>query len=382
MSNLIRMSNAILEEHLGYLADPVRHAKLHAAIAVLIQPHDRIVDLGCGSGALGMLCLQQGAGFVDAVERTAMIEAARVSFQRAGFADRVRLHQDSSYRVQLDTLADVLVCDHVGYFGIDYGVLELLADAQKRLLKPGGRILPRRVQLLVGAVQSDSCRKKAEGWASDKVAPEFHWLRGHGINAKYAVDLTADDMLSELVQIADLELGQDHPPVMSWQTELTIARDGLLDGLMGCFNAELADDMWMSNSPLAEDAISRHQAFLPIAARLPVNKGDQLQVTIKQMPAENLIAWRVEHPVSGQRFSHSTFAGQLLTQRDVTRRRPDRRPRVSAIGRLRQIVLHYADGTRTAGEIESAVLHDHPNMFPSPGEIRRFVIAALERDTE
>lgn len=376
------MSQPVLDEHLGYLAGPVRHEKIRAAAAALIQPGDRVVDLGCGSGVLGLLCLQQGACFVDAIERTAIVEAARQTFRRAGYAGQVQLHRDSSFRVQLDTPADVLVCDHIGYFGIDYGLLELLADARKRFLKLGGRILPRRLQLLVGAVQSDSCREKAEGWASVNVAQEFHWLRNHGINTKHAVDLKPEELLSDLVQFADLEPGLDYPPVMSWETELTVNRDGLLDGLVGCFRAELAPGIWMSNSPLAEDAIARHQAFLPIASRLPVRAGDRLSVTVKQMPSESLIAWRVAHPASGQRFSHSTFAGQLLTQGDLARRSPRRRPRVSTKGKARQVVLGYVDGLRTAQEIEQAVLHNHPDLLPSTSAISRFVTSTLGRDTE
>jgi protein arginine N-methyltransferase 1 len=376
------MSNPTLEEHLGYLIDPVRHARLRDAVARLIQPGDRVVDLGCGSGVLGLLCLQHGAGFVDAIDETAMIEAARETFKRNGFADRVRTHQDSSFRVELDAAADVLVCDHVGYFGIDYGMLEMLADARKRFLKPGGRILPRRVQLLLGAVHSDACRDKAEGWASRNVAHEFHWLRDHGINARYAVDLTRNDLISDLVQIADLETGRDHPAIMRWQTELTINRDSLLDGVVGCFNAELAEGVWMSNAPQADGAISRHQTFLPIDARLPVRAGDKLSVDVTQSPAKNLIAWCVEHPASGQRFSHSTFAGQLLTQAELARQHPDRRPRLSSKGAARAVVLSYVDGLRTAAEIEAAVLRDHPTLFPSQPEIRRFVASTLGRDTE
>lgn len=376
------MSNSILEEHLGYLSDPVRHDKLRTAIADLINPGDRVADLGCGSGVLGLLCLQQGAGFVDAIDQTAMIEAARKTLQRAGFADRVKLHHDSTFRVTLETPVDVLVCDHVGFFGIDYGLLDLLADARKRMLKPAGRILPRRLKLLVGAVESDACRERAESWASGKVPTEFHWLRDQGINAKYPVDLTPDEFISDLVEIADFELGVDYPSVLSWQTELIVSRDGLLDGLAGCFSAELSEGVWMTNSPLSDDSIGRHQVFLPIGSRLPVAAGDRLLATVKQVPAENLIAWQVEHPASGRRFSHSTFAGQLLTQREFARHRAGRNPRMSQRGLARKTILDYVDGKRTALQIEEIVLREHPDLLPSPSEIRRFVVATLLRDTE
>ncbi len=376
------MNQPILEEHLGYLADTVRYAKLRDALSALIKPNDRVVDLGCGSGVLGLLCLQHGACFVEAIEQTSIVEAARQTFRRAGYAGRFQMHHDSSFRVQLDTLADVLVCDHIGYFGIDYGLLEVLADARKRCLKPGGRLLPRRLQLLLGAVQSQLCREKAEGWAAANIAKQFHWLRDYGINTKYAVNLKPEELLSELVQIADLEPGLDYPTVMSWEAELTVTDDGLLDGLVGCFRAELAPGIWMSNSPLAADAIARPQAFLPIASRLPVRAGDCLSVTIRQRPRDSLIAWQVVHPASGRRFSHSTFAGQLFTQSELARRTLGRQPKMSPRGKARQIVLGYVDGLRTAHEIEEAVLRDHPQILPSSTAISSFVKSILGRDTE
>lgn len=376
------MGATLLDEHREYLSDPLRHALLQRATAALIQPGQRVVDLGCGSGILGLLCLQHGADFVEAIEQTSMIEAARESFRRAGFATQVRLHHASSFRVKLDQPADVIVCDHVGFFGIDYGLLELLADARARFLKPSGRILPRRVQLLVGAVSSDTACAVANAWADARVAPEFHWLRSFGVNSKHPLNFRADEMLSDLKQIADLELGYDFPSVLSWNCEIVVTRDGLLDGLAGCFRAELTEDVWMTNSPLAADAIARAQAFLPISERLPVRAGDLLSIAVRQCPRENLVAWQVLHPASGRRFAHSTFAGQLLTQRDLTRRRMDRRPTLSRDGAARQTVLNYATGLHTAAEIEDLVLREHPELYPSTEEIRRFVARTLLRDAD
>ncbi len=64
------------------------------------------------------------------------------------------------------------------------------------------------------------------------------------------------------------------------------------------------------------------------------------------------------------------------------RSRPERVPRLSWEGEARVAVLGYRDGHRTAREIEQAVLRAHPNLFPSPEEISRFVAQVLGRDTE
>ena len=72
----------------------------------------------------------------------------------------------------------------------------------------------------------------------------------------------------------------------------------------------------------------------------------------------------------------------LLAPEDLLRSQPNCVPRLSREGQARITVLDYCDGRRTAQEIERAVLRDHPELFPSPEEISRFVAQALGRDTE
>lgn len=72
----------------------------------------------------------------------------------------------------------------------------------------------------------------------------------------------------------------------------------------------------MSNSPLARRRINRSQAFLPIDEAVTVRVGDSLKVRIMVRPDDNLIAWTVEFPATGRRFSHSTWQGMLLAPED------------------------------------------------------------------
>lgn len=376
------MSLRTLDEHLSYLADPIRHAKLRAAVQTVVRTGDRVVDLGCGSGVLGLLCLQHGAGFVEAIDESAMIETVRETYRRSGFPRQVRLHRENSFRVNLDEPADLVVCDHVGYFGFDYGLLELLADARRRFLKPGGRMLPRRLQLLLGAVSSDACRSMAEGWAAQEVTPEFHWLRGHGINSKHAVNLKPAELASGLEMIADIELGQEYPPLLNWQANIPVLCDAPIDGLVGTFRVELAENTWMSNSPLDPQAINRPQAFLPIDARVHAKAGDVLRATIRARPADHTISWEVVHLASGKRHAHSTFGSRLLSRAELQRALPSHRPQLNRKGLARRTVLGYVDGHRNTDDILEAILREHPNLFPNTAEIRRFVTATLMRDTE
>jgi len=371
----------MLDEHLGYVADAVRLERYKVAITHSVAPGNSVADLGCGSGILGLLCLQAGAQHVYAVDESAMLDIARESLTRAGQGGRATFIRGKSTQTELPERVDVVICDHVGYFGFDYGVVEFLGDAKQRLLKTGGTLIPASLRLNVAAVSSQKCSALAHGWQAENIPPEFHWLHRYSINTKHAVSLERDDVLGPPAVLGEIDLTADNPEFFSWNAELRIERDGIMHGVAGWFDCELAESVWMTNSPLAEKPIHRSQAFLPIGEAVSVKGGDIVRVTIMARPAEHLIAWTVEFPTTGQCFRHSTWQGMLLSPEILIRAKPEHVPQLSREGQNRIIVLGYCDGKRTAQEIEQAVLRDHPDLFPSSGEISRFVAQVLGRDT-
>ena len=374
--------SGVLKEHLGYLSHRHRLDLYRAAVKKVIRPGDRVVDAGCGTGVLGLLCLQAGAAHVYAIDSTAAIEVAREALTRAGWASKAAFICGSSFQVELPERVDMVICDHVGYFGFDYGLIGLLADARKRFLKPGGTLMPRRLTLHVGAVESQKCQQLAEAWQSLGIPPEFHWVRQHSVNSKHAVDLQRDELMTDPAELCCIDLQVDQPDFFSWSARLTVQRDGVLHGLAGWFECELAEGIWMTNSPFSNASIDRFQAFFPIDEALPVKCGEVLDVTVMARPADNIIAWGVVHPASGRRFSHSTWQGDLLERERLARSRPEHVPQVGRIAHARSLVLGYCDGHRSVAQMQEAVLRDHPALFPSTEEITRFVTTVLSRDTQ
>jgi hypothetical protein len=282
----------------------------------------------------------------------------------------------------LPSRVDVVICDHVGYFGFDYGLIALLADARKRFLKPGGKLIPGRLKLHVGAVESEKCLALSDAWQAPGVPSEFHWVRQHSVNCKHAVNLQPDELLTDSAELGCIDLQADNPDFFSWSVPLTVQRDGFLHGLAGWFECELAEGVWMTNSPMAEGSIGRPQAYLPIHEALPVKAGDRLDVTVMARPDDHVIAWTVVHPSSGRRFSHSTWQGDLPNREQLVRGHPEHVPKVSRSAHARGVVLGYCDGLRTVAQVRQAVLRDHPALFPSREEISRFVTRVLVGNTE
>ena len=372
----------MLEEHLGYLSDTAKRKRYEQAIAAAVLPGSAVLDLGCGSGLLGLMALRAGADRVHFVDETAILEVARETVTRQGWVDRARFHRFSSFELELADQVDVVLCDHVGYFGFDYGVAALLADSRQRFLKPGGVAIPARLVLKLAGVSSGACYKTIEGWRDGSVPQEFSWVAGLQANVKHGVKLSPEELITGPVDLGSITLGEQLKDFVSWTAEMTCSRDGDLHGVGGWFDCQLTGDIWMSNSPLADDRIERSQVFLGLEHPLKVSVGERIRATVMVRHIDKVIAWVIERPDSGERYSHSTWNALLLDGEQLARGRSDRVATLNDRGRARQIVLSYCDGVRTVAEVEAAVLRDHPGLMPSRDALSAFVMGVLGRDTD
>lgn len=370
-----------LNEHYGYLADRVKLERYRAAIEHLVKPGNVVMDLGCGSGVLGLVALRAGAARVIFIDESAIIEVARQTVARAGFAGRAEFFRANSFELDLPQAADVIVCDHVGYFGFDYGLLTLLADARQRFLKPGGTLVPAGIDIRLAPVEAEKARELVGRWRNGAVPDDFAWVGASAANTQHGIEATAGDLLAEPVTLASFETGANIPDFLSWQADFECTRSGTLDGLLGWFDARLYADITMTNSPLAAERLQRSQAFLPLDEPLAVREGEPLRTTVMARHDDHILAWTVSLPDQDRRFSLTTFNGLLLDDDALARSQPDRVARLNERGRAHQVVLSYCDGTRTVAEVESLVFREHPDLLPSMRAVQELVRSVLRWDT-
>jgi SAM-dependent methyltransferase len=139
-------------------ADPVEHARmLHddrrtgdyiATLREAVRPEDVVLDLGTGSGVLAIAAVRAGARHVYAVEASDIADVAERVFADNGVDDRVTLIRGWSRDIELPEAADLLVTEVIGNEPFEEEILETTLDARRRLLKPGGRLIPHTLELL------------------------------------------------------------------------------------------------------------------------------------------------------------------------------------------------------------------------------------------
>ena len=140
-------------------ADPVEHARmLHderrtgdylAALAAAVGPDDVVLDIGTGSGVLAVAAARAGARHVYAVEASDIAAVAERVFEVNGVQDRVTRVPGWSRQIELPERADLLVAEVIGNEPFEEEILETTRDARQRRLKPGARLVPHALTLVV-----------------------------------------------------------------------------------------------------------------------------------------------------------------------------------------------------------------------------------------
>ena len=374
------MSN-LLAEHRDYLTDTRKLGLYQGAIAQTVKPGCHVIDLGCGSGILGLMCLRAGAGHVTFIDRTDMIEVARETIKRAGYADRATFFAEWSHHVTPESRADLVICDNVGYFGMDYGIMEAFADAAKRLLRPGGALVPRTLRLFAAPVEGDRIARPHAEWSSDDVPEDFRWVAEMAVNRRDAGELGAETLLAAGVEVASLELGAPAPAFLNFSAEARVERAGQVDGLAGWFIAELADGIHMTNAPACPHRIERPVAIFPFADPLCVREGDAVTFSILTRPSDSLWSWNVRNDRTAEKRQQSTWQGLAHAAAFNARRASEQHPRATARGRIRAAVLALCDGKHTPDEIEEIVLARCGDVLPSVDAVRTIIFETLADDT-
>lgn len=146
--------------HRKLLNAPERMNSYQQAIFATVKPGDTVLDVGCGSGILGLFACQAGAAKVYAIEKTSVIELAKQLSVDNGFRDRIVYLYNDVKDIVIDEKVDVIVSELISKGVIGQKMAETIGYCRDNFLKADGRILPAEVDLFVAPVEDAALFKK------------------------------------------------------------------------------------------------------------------------------------------------------------------------------------------------------------------------------
>ena len=251
--------------HFSMLKDALRVLSYRSAIER--QARDKVVvEIGCGTGILSLFAARAGARRVIAIEDSKIAEVAARMFAVNDSAGVVDLRVANSRNVDLDEPADLIIHEILGVDPFEENLLPALEDARRRLLRPGGRFLPYRLEVCCLGVELKEPLPEERYLAE---AREFAGLYGLDFTPflktleeaetppsrrMWIGDKTRFEprILSEESRLFDLDFAGDDLDLAGWSAslQLQILHEGTLGGVVLFFRAHLDEQIVLTTSPL------------------------------------------------------------------------------------------------------------------------------------
>lgn len=280
-----------LADHLAMLNDRPRVEAYQRALAQRLRGGEHVLDLGAGTGLLGLAALRSGADHLLSVDRDSyVLGIAEAVLQGSGVAERVRLLRGLSHTLPPgEARVDLLVSEILGDKALNEGVLEYMVDARDRFCKPGAAVIPQRLEVFLAGCESgqyvghvmQGIRQHLEGdlqlSALTYAAAGPRLLTG----SVARFDPERDTDLTESVRIGDFDLETLSLDAVHFSVELALAvqRTGLLNAFFVWFTATLGEGIALSNSPFETRTHWRQLRLHDFPPR-PVTVGEVVRVRV------------------------------------------------------------------------------------------------------
>jgi len=355
------------------IADRVRFEAYSKALRQVMKPGAVVLDLGTGSGIFALLACKLGARRVYALETSNAIAVAAELALANGCADRITFMQELSTRAQLPERAEVIISDLRGVLPLLEQHLPSLIDARRRLLAPGGTLLPWRDHLWASLLEAPELHQRHfRPWQQDLFGLDTQPCRRLLANLWQRASLTTAQLLTEPQCWATLDYHTLTTPNLRGEIFWRVARPGTAHGLGLWFDAELVEGIGFTCAPDQPKTIYG-QAFFPWPQAVSLNPGDEVTITLQADLVNNDYIWQWHSRIHDANcpqalkaeFKQSSFWGEPLSPQQLRKRAETFVPRLNQEGQISHFILQRMTGNVALGEIARDLAHAFPHVFPT-----------------
>lgn len=303
------------------LADAPRMEAYAAALRQTVNRDSVVMDLGCGPGVFALLACKLGARRVYAVDPDNVIGLAREAAVVNGFADRIEFFEKLSTEITLPEPATIIVSDLRGVLPWFEQNISSIIDARRRLLAPGGVLIPRRDILWAAVVEApEHYAELVSPWQNQfdldlSAGTRFitnNWRKTHIKPEQFL----AEPVCWNTIDYNEVE-SRDVRSEITWRA----ARNGTAHGFTVWFDSELGDDnrdIGFSNHPAAPRMIYG-QGFFPFSQPVQVSENDRIELRLAADFVQDNYVWRWDTDFVDQKvsFKQSTFYGVPLSTAQI-----------------------------------------------------------------
>ena len=254
--NLEALKNKTVPDwHIPMMNDHQRNNAYLQAIKRAIQNNEYVLEIGTGSGILSMMAVDAGAEKVISCETSLPIaKAAKEILINNGFSNRVNVVNKKSTELtigkELEKKADLIISEILSSEFVGEGVQSTILDANKRLLKENGKMIPESGDIKIALLESNQAIK--DKFFVDKVngydLSKFNEYTGNKFfinNNQPNTSFLSEETIAFSYNFYQKEKIQEQEKIL----ELNISKNGVCIGFITWFKLNLYKDIYLENKP-------------------------------------------------------------------------------------------------------------------------------------
>jgi SAM-dependent methyltransferase len=277
-----------IEYHRTLLADRVRNAAFHAALAqVIVKGETTVADIGTGTGFLGFLAAKLGAKRVDMYEAAEIAAVARKLIRHNRLAN-CRVAELYSTEVATPDRVDVVISETLGNYPFEENIIATLNDAHARFLKPGGTIIPHSVEQFVCPVTAERLYRELTAWEEVGYGLDFAPAKAMTLNNIYVRWLEPGSLLDggAAARAWDkVTFDRRNKTTRAGEAAWKASRPANVYGLALWWRAELAPGVSLSTGPL-DPRTHWEQLYLPALSPIALQPGQTLSARLRSTTSD------------------------------------------------------------------------------------------------
>lgn len=361
-----------IQDYGDMVSDRVRTAPFVEALRQAIRPGDVVLDIGTGAGIFALLACRFGASRVYAVEPNEAIEVAKICARDVPGSERIVWIKGFSTELELPGKVDVVIGDLHGTLPLYPGNITSMIDARRRLMKPGGRIIPGRdIVKAVPAHAPTEYRQVEAPWAGNDYGLDLGAGRTFVANSWWraaATQVAPDNLLAEPAVWGEIDYGKTESANLDGRMQWRIERAGVCHGFYVWFDGEMAPGLGYSNAPQLPELVYG-RAFFPLGRAQDVAVGDEIHARFSANLVAGKYVFRWQTKVIGTdaaikaEFEQSTFKDRPLLPASLGAASAGHVAGLSVDGRIELAVLQGMAAAEPLGRIAAALSAGYPERF-------------------
>lgn len=300
-----------IEYHRTLIADRVRNEAFARALKSVIRKGETTVaDIGAGTGILALIAARLGAREVFLYE-AAEVAGVAAKVLKANRASKCHLIPCHSTEMEDPPRVDVVVSETLGNYPFEENAIETLNDARRRFLKPGGVIIPGRLEQFVAPVISDRIHGELCAWEDVGFDLDLSPAMTMSFNNIYVRTLAPKELLDDSAKVWDaIDFTKQNRSVRKGEVIWRLSRTTTIFGFATWWAAELVPGITLSTAP---DAPRTHweQLYFPLRTPLKARGGEAVTISLRSrtsMEAGTHVAWTATRlNAKGQRLERQAL---------------------------------------------------------------------------